>query len=55
MRADSSPSLNMIENEVENASEGAIVPVPVTNLSDSSRPFLISTAFASTSGYGLCC
>lgn len=41
--ADSSPSLNIIENEVENASVGAITPVPVTNLSDSSNPLLIST------------
>jgi hypothetical protein len=47
MSADSSPSLNIIENEVVNASEGAIEPVPVTNLSDSSKPFLISTILAS--------
>ncbi len=51
MSADSRPSLNIIENEVENAKEGAITPVPVTNLSDSSNPFLISTIFSSIKFY----
>ena len=52
MSADSRPSLNIIENEVEKAMEGARTPVPVTILSDSSNPLLISTTFASIFAYG---
>ena len=39
IKADSNPSLNMIENDEVKAILGAIVPIPETNLSDSSNPF----------------
>jgi hypothetical protein len=38
INADSNPSLNIIEKEDEKAIPGAIVPIPETNLSDSSNP-----------------
>ena len=43
--ADSNPSRNIIENDVENAIVGARIPVPDTSRSDSSRPPLISIVF----------
>lgn len=48
INADSRPSLNIIVNDVENAIVGAIIPVHVTSLSDSSSPCLISIILAWT-------
>jgi hypothetical protein len=39
IKADSNPSLNIMEKDEVNAIPGAIVPIPETSLSDSSNPF----------------
>jgi hypothetical protein len=40
IKAASKPSLKIIENDEENAIAGATTPIPDTNRSDSSNPFL---------------
>ena len=52
IKADSRPSLKIIENDEENAIAGATVPIPETNLSDSSNPLLSSAILETTSSDG---